>query len=52
MAPSLGPYLPEDFRRKVATENYKIGAIFKCFHPIAGKDKRFILVGFKYDKNI
>jgi hypothetical protein len=50
MAPLLGPYLPEEFRIKVATENYKIGAVFKCFHPIAGKDKRFILAGFKYDK--
>lgn len=46
----LGSFLPEEYRKNLANENFKDGAVFKCYHPIAQKDKRFILVAHRYDK--
>lgn len=47
---SLGDVFPEEWKKKLAEENFKIGAVFKFYCEIAAKEKRMILAGFKYNK--
>jgi hypothetical protein len=50
MSPQLGDFLPSDYKKKLAAENFKEGGVFKCYYPPADKEKRFIIAGFRYDK--
>lgn len=46
---SFGNLLTEDQRRELADFNFKPGAILKFYCFVAGKEKRFVFVGQKYD---
>lgn len=46
---SFGNLLPEEQRKELADLNFKPGAVLKFFCRVAGKEKRFVFVGSKYD---
>ncbi|MBS1572321.1 MAG: hypothetical protein JST62_08025 [Bacteroidetes bacterium] len=51
MTPPIGNFFPDDLKKNLAADNFKIGAVFKFFCHLAKKEKRFIFMGEKHDKS-
>ncbi|MBL7712356.1 MAG: hypothetical protein JNL13_07835 [Chitinophagaceae bacterium] len=49
MAPLLGNHFSEPIREELATRNLKIKGVIKVYCSFARKEKRFIIIGEKYD---
>jgi hypothetical protein len=47
---NLSDAFPDEYKKKFASDNFKLGAVIKCYCPIADKEKRMILMGHKFDK--
>lgn len=52
MSNSLGDSFPYEHRKELADKNFIVGSVFKVYDKIAQKEKRLILIGFRYDKVI
>jgi hypothetical protein len=52
MASTFGDAFSLQQRQQLAQANFKVGAVLKIFDNIAQKEKRIILIGFRYDKII
>lgn len=51
MTPPIGDSFPQHVKEQLATENFKLGAVIKIYCGYARKEKRFIVLGEKYDKS-
>ncbi len=52
MTPLLGDHFSDEYKWQFIKDNLKVGSVIKFYCNIAEKEKRFVIIGEKYDKKV